>query len=254
MFRKYPKEGLVAQTYWRNHHTQTLEFVRQKQKCFFKFEKATMSLWEMISQLENIKDESDPDTNLPQSQHAFQTAERLRKHHPDKDWLHLVGLIHDCGKILLQFGEMQEHVVGDIYPVGVKHDPAIIYYDFFEDNPDWCKYDEDGLYEAGCGFDALCMSWGHDQYFSAVLTNHKTCVLPYEALYIIRYHSFYAWHQKGAYSKFANDRDRECLPYLKLFQECDLYSKHEEPICVNDLKPYYDGLMKKYGIDGNIYI
>ena len=44
-------------------------------------------------------DESDPDVDVPNSVHAFQTAERLRESHPDKDWLHLTGLIHDLGKV-----------------------------------------------------------------------------------------------------------------------------------------------------------
>lgn len=44
-------------------------------------------------------DESDPDTDLPNIVHAFQTAERARKEYPELDWLHLVGLIHDMGKV-----------------------------------------------------------------------------------------------------------------------------------------------------------
>lgn len=33
-------------------------------------------------------------------EHALQTAELCRMHHPDKDWLHLVGLLHGLGKLL----------------------------------------------------------------------------------------------------------------------------------------------------------
>ena len=42
-------------------------------------------------------DESDPDLDLPNIVHAFQTAERIRQEHPDKEWFQLVGLIHDLG-------------------------------------------------------------------------------------------------------------------------------------------------------------
>ena len=45
-------------------------------------------------------DESDPDIDLPNSVHAFQTAERIRAEHPDKEWFQLTGLIHDLGKVI----------------------------------------------------------------------------------------------------------------------------------------------------------
>ena len=37
-----------------------------------------------ITTLDNLVDESDPDIDLPNSVHAFQTAERIREKHPDK--------------------------------------------------------------------------------------------------------------------------------------------------------------------------
>lgn len=57
--------------------------------------------------LDDLVDESDPDVDFPNSFHAFQTAEGIRKAHPDKDWFHLVGLLHDLGKILALWGEPQ---------------------------------------------------------------------------------------------------------------------------------------------------
>ena len=44
---------------------------------------------------------------MPNSVHAFQTAERIRESHPDLDWFHLVGLVHDLGKIMALYGEPQ---------------------------------------------------------------------------------------------------------------------------------------------------
>lgn len=54
---------------------------------------------EALEKLNDLVDESDPDVDVPNIVHAFQTAERLREAHPDKDWLHLTGLIHDLGKV-----------------------------------------------------------------------------------------------------------------------------------------------------------
>jgi hypothetical protein len=43
-----------------------------------------MTIMEAITLLDNLIDESDPDIDLPNSVHAFQTAERIREAHPDK--------------------------------------------------------------------------------------------------------------------------------------------------------------------------
>lgn len=53
-----------------------------------------------LEKLNNLVDESDPDNSIPNIVHAFQTAERIRLEHPDDDWFHLTGLIHDLGKVL----------------------------------------------------------------------------------------------------------------------------------------------------------
>ncbi len=70
------------------------------------------------------------------------------------------------------------------------------------------------MYSAGCGLDQLLMSWGHDEYGYQVLKNHPKCTLPDEALYAIRFHSFYPYHTGKDYHQFANERDREFYPAL----------------------------------------
>lgn len=53
-----------------------------------------MSIWEACELLNEFVDESDPDLDEPQIEHLLQTAEAIRKDHPNEDWLHLAGLIH----------------------------------------------------------------------------------------------------------------------------------------------------------------
>merc|ERR1719392_66986 len=117
---------------------------------------------EALDMLNELVDESDPDLDLPNIVHAFQTAERIREEHPDKDWYHLVGLIHDLGKIMAFYGEPQWAVVGDTFPVGCKFAPSIVYgEDSFKDNKDVTdkRYNTDlGIYEKGCGFENVIMS------------------------------------------------------------------------------------------------
>ena len=84
-----------------------------------------------LEMLNELVDESDPDLDLPNIVHAFQvitifcilymctlnviiqTAERIRADHPDKEWLQLIGLIHDLGKVMAFYNEPQWCVVGE---------------------------------------------------------------------------------------------------------------------------------------------
>ncbi|MCH5684970.1 inositol oxygenase [Niabella sp. W65] len=49
--------------------------------------------------------------------------------------------------------------------------------------------------------------------------------LPEEGLYMLRYHSFYAWHREGGYDHLLDDHDRKMLKWVQLFNPYDLYSK-----------------------------
>jgi inositol oxygenase len=86
------------------------------------------------------------------------------------------------------------------------------------------------------------MSWGHDEYVYHMLKGH----IPEEGLYMLRYHSFYAWHREGAYDHLLDDHDRNMLKWVQLFNPYDLYSKSPEPPDWKKLKPYYEELVAKY--------
>ena len=66
---------------------------------WLKFDHVEATVMEALEMLNELVDESDPDIDLPNIIHAFQTAEQIRAKHPDKEWFHLVGLIHDLGKV-----------------------------------------------------------------------------------------------------------------------------------------------------------
>lgn len=92
-----PIQQRVRQTYRQMHLNQTFEFVRAKLESWCKFDKIQLSIRPALEMLNNLVDESDPDVDLPNIVHAFQTAEQLRADYPQLDWLHLTGLIHDLG-------------------------------------------------------------------------------------------------------------------------------------------------------------
>lgn len=98
-----------------------------------------------------------------------------------------------------------------------------------------------GMYKEGCGISNLLMSWGHNgqclvvivslnttdspphlsvcpsvrlkhgvssaEYLYQVLKNHTECRLPEEALWCIRFHSFFPWHTEGDYKEFETEGD-----------------------------------------------
>ncbi|XP_072327355.1 inositol oxygenase isoform X5 [Scyliorhinus torazame] len=156
----------VLNTYRLMHTYQTVEFVKGKISDWASCSQAQMTVMEALQALDQIVDESDPDVDFPNSFHAYQTAEEIRKVYPGLDWLQLVGLLHDVGKILSLWGEPQWCVVGDTYPVGCRFQDSIVYRDStFSDNPDLKdpRYSSlYGMYEPNCGLDKVLMSWGHD--------------------------------------------------------------------------------------------
>ena len=245
-FRNYdtPVRETVREFYRLNHTFQTYEFVQEKRAEFLKFDKKEMPVWDTFNFLNQLVDDSDPDTELDQFQHLLQTSEAIRADgHPD--WMILAGLMHDMGKVLCLFGEPQWAVVGDTFPVGCTYSDKVVYPEYFANNPDFQNNSyqtELGVYSKNCGLRKVNMSWGHDEYIYQMMKNY----LPEPGLYMLRYHSFYAWHREGAYSYLLDDHDREMLKWVKLFNPYDLYSKSATAPDWNQLKGYYEDLVGKY--------
>ena len=245
-YRNYdePARDTVKEFYKLNHTYQTYDFVMKKEKEFLSFDKKEMSVWGAFDFLNQLVDDSDPDTDLDQFQHLLQTSEAIRRDgHPD--WMVLTGLMHDMGKVLCLFGEPQWAVVGDTFPVGCAHSDKIVYPEFFSLNPDSTderyntKY---GVYAPNCGLRNVHMSWGHDEYVYQMMKDY----IPEPGLYMLRYHSFYSQHKENAYDHLMDDHDREMFKWVNVFNPYDLYSKNPTPPNWTELRPYYEDLIKKY--------
>lgn len=245
-FRQYDAEANpgVAEFYRINHHMQTVDYVLGKEKQYFGLTRGLKTVWEAAEYLNTLVDDSDPDTDLTQIEHLLQTSEAIRRDgHPR--WMVLVGFIHDLGKCLCLYGEPQWGVVGDTFPVGCAWSDQVVFPEYFQANPDrnvaeyQTKY---GIYEPGCGLEKLHLSFGHDGYIAEVMKPY----LPDEALYMLRFHSFYAWHRQDAYKYFENEKDKAMLPWVRKFNPYDLYSKGHTKPDLMQLKPYYDELFAEF--------
>ncbi|EEH19718.1 hypothetical protein PABG_01977 [Paracoccidioides brasiliensis Pb03] len=238
----------VKSFYFEQHEKQTVDFNLKARNEFHSKTRAYMSVWEAMEKLNTLIDDSDPDTTLTQIEHLLQTAEAIRRDGKPR-WMQLTGLIHDLGKLLYFFGAQgQWDVVGDTFPVGCAFDDRVVYSsESFKKNPDYgheiygTKY---GIYFPGCGLDNLMLSWGHDEYLYHIVKDQS--LLPPEALAIIRYHSFYAWHTSGAYMEFMNEHDKDMLKAVQAFNPYDLYSKNDASPNVEELKPYYLDLIDEF--------
>lgn len=258
-FRQYTQDTIsenVKRTYRLARLHQSVDYVRAMHKKYLSFERP-LTIQSVFDDLSTFVDISDPDISLPNFYHGVQTAESIRKDgHPE--WLQLVGLIHDIGKIMYKWGcdgdgttmYKQWGIVGDTFVVGCPLPDSLVYPELNALHPDrdHSVYNQSkcGMYHQHCGLHNVLCSWGHDEYLYQVL-KHNKCPLPEEALYIIRFHSLYAHHKDNAYTHLMNSTDHRMLPWLRLFNKYDLYTKNDKPLIVNpDTHAYYKGLIEKY--------
>ena len=112
-FRNYeaPARDTVREFYRLNHTYQTYDFVQAKRSEYLQFAKKEMPVWDAFEFLNQLVDDSDPDTDLDQFQHLLQTSEAIRRDgHPD--WMVLVGLMHAVslwGRKLWMFFPFHRH-------------------------------------------------------------------------------------------------------------------------------------------------
>jgi inositol oxygenase len=218
--------------------------VIEKKEQYCGLNRGKKNVWEMAEYLNTLVDDSDPDTDLTQTEHLLQTAEAIRKDgHPR--WFILAGFLHDLGKVLCLYGEPQWAVVGDTFPVGCAYSDEIVFPEFFAANPDSKvpQYQTScGIYAPNCGLDKVHLSFGHDEYIFHVTRRY----LPEEAQYMLRYHSFYPAHRHGAYRHLMSQHDERMFQWVQKFNPYDLYSKGRERPKTEDILPYYEDLVTEF--------
>ena len=241
----------VKENYKLARINQTIPYVKDRMAEFSLRAKTPMSIFETLDILSNFIDISDPDVDIPNAHHAFQTAEGARLNN-EPEWFQLTCLLHDLGKIMYLWGnhttgtsiKQQWGIVGDTYILGCKIPDTIVY-------PEYNKYQPNkndsilGIYTEKCGLSNCTLTWGHDEFMYRVLLNNKN-TLPEEALYIIRYHSLYLWHTNNEYTQFENGLDVKMKPWVQKFNTYDLYTKENIEVSMDDLRSYYKTLIDKY--------
>ncbi len=264
-FRNYDQSDATAAVrdhYKKMRQNQTYDYVRQMKKKYLTYD-TPMNLWDAFIKLNDLIDVSDPDLDLPNIQHLAQSAEAIRKDQRP-DWMQLVGLIHDLGKMMYikgcdKYGTSQNEqwgLVGDVFIVGAALPDTLVYPEFNKLNPDMQdpRYNTpNGVYAEHCGLDQLELAWGHDEYLYQVLKHHIGNKLPKEDMVMIRYHSFYPWHTGGSYTSLMNDQDVLYKKWITDFNQYDLYSKSKVTYDLDEIRTYYAPIAEKYLGTANIY-
>lgn len=145
---------------------------------------------------------------------------------------------------------------GDTFVLGCQiPNYAVVFPEFNILNPDMsnpCYNTLYGIYKPHCGLDQLMFAYGHDEYMFHMLIANQTTI-PQEGLDMIRYHSAYPLHEKGAYQHLLKQEDQERLEWIRLFNRYDLYTKDgNNDLKVEELWPYYKDLLAKYNLDGKL--
>ena len=126
-FRNYDQGETIAavkEHYRKMRSRQTYDYVKKMKTKYLKFDHP-LDIWDAMERLNLLIDVSDPDLNLPNIQHLIQSAEAVRADNRP-DWMQVVALIHDLGKVMYLWGEDEDGtsqaeqwgLVGDIFVVG----------------------------------------------------------------------------------------------------------------------------------------
>ncbi|KAG2487522.1 hypothetical protein HYH03_013803 [Edaphochlamys debaryana] len=256
-----------------NHARQTMDFVKRQTQLFGAMDKAQMGVWEALHTLNELREyeavlmaegnEAQDLSELPLLDHAFQTAELCRLHHPDMDWLHLVGLIHGLGKLLAhrKFGSQPQWAIcGETYPLGCRFSPHILGSQYFTANPDRRRraYNtQTGIYNPGCGLLSVVMSWSAPEYLYLILLLNRA-PMPEDALWVLRHAKFTTLSRPhSCYLPLCSREDMRRLPLLRSFQTLAAYRRQELPpgfaLEGEARTAYYTGLIHKYIGAGNLH-
>ena len=245
--RKYEENTKQSELYKEMYENQDLDFVLKMKQKYSKLDNVKITMNKALSLLDTFIDPSDPDVDEPNSVHAYQTAERIRRKYPEDKEYQIIGLIHDLGKVLFTFDEPDYVVVGDTFVVGAQLPSSMVYYEHTVSHPDRNNHPF-GIYGEKCGLDKLNISFGHDEYLYQVLKqNMDKHFISKRYMEVIRYHSFYPWHDKGEYVYFMSEYDYEIMDLIREFNQFDLYSKEDTELEITeDIKNYYNELLNEY--------
>jgi len=266
-FRDYfnHRHEIVFKHYEGMRINQTLDYSRRMYAKHHSFDHCKLTIWEALDKMDLFVDGSDPDIDMPNKIHMMQTAMCMRNK-GEPDWMQLIGMIHDLGKIIFMWGEYDDGqhassqwgIAGDTWVVGHPIPECVVF-------PELNKLNQDeqhpvygkgnGMYELNCGISALEFAYGHDEYLYHMIQYNQTqfekngiqyTPLPPEALAMIRYHSCYPLHSGKAYEHLYASGDSNLIKEVCHFNQYDLYTKADDVPDYETTKALLSDTVNKY--------
>jgi inositol oxygenase len=105
------EDSRVRKHYADMRRYQTEEYVKRMEQEWANFDHGNLTIRQAFKLLESYVDASDPDMTLPNVVHNFMTAEAAREA-GQPDWVQLVALLHDLGKIMFVWGKPEDGMSG----------------------------------------------------------------------------------------------------------------------------------------------
>ena len=185
---------------------------------------------------------------------SLAVAQACRAAHPHAEWLHLTGLIHSLGHVLLldDFGAQPAWSVrGESFPVGCKHSPNVPFSHYFSSNPDRRKKvfnSPSGIYKPGCGLENVLLSWSASEYLYTTLIT-QTHEVPAAAFFVLRCQNFSCLRDYGS---LLSGEDVANVPWVDEFRRIlkDEQAASEAAQgtkgCDAESLAYFRGLVQKY--------
>jgi len=260
----------------RQHYRQTwlrqsVSFVRAMREKYLKFQCKQIGVWEALQLAKDIP--SDPfgmnnDNSVPSLRtKLFRTAEEFRRvGHPD--WVQLVALIHDLGRIINSFetgsgyGVYNWTIMTSSGVVGCAPPTCAVFQEYRNLDPD--RHHEMynsplGMYEANTGMENLLLNWTGPEYMYYLLK--ENCVsIPEDGLVMLRLFQLRAWHTHNEYNHLANDADMVMRPLVADFDQGIRRGKQKsyglgdltDNECKNLWNSHYLNIMEKYDCAGKL--
>lgn len=261
------------QHYKQSWARQSLDYVWKMREQYSGFNLCKMNISKALRLVKNIpchsfkiKSENSSDNeDISIRTFMFTMAEEARLcGHPD--WLQLVALIHDLGRVIKLIDvsslmDFQEYdwtiaIVSRVVGCNPSRSTSFKEFSYLRSDSHDSRYNTNlGIYHEGCGLHGLDLTWTGQEYLYSML-KHNEVDIPYEGLSIIRYFLLNEWHTHGECQEFQSVDDEDLkslvLDFYNLRQRVkrNLNKELSDEDCDRLWKTHYEWIAMKYGCSG----
>ena len=230
----------VEAFYAANHKHQTLDFVLEKKREYLSLNRKTFTVWEALEFLNSLVDDSDPDVDFTQIEHALQTAESIRAADQPR-WFIVTGWsttsARSCASSASRSGRSSATRSRSAAAGRPRLSTATSSARIPTGSCPSIRPRTGSTSPAAASTTSTCRG-----ATTSTSTTRSRGSCPDEALYMLRYHSFYPWHKEEEYSHLLERQGPLDAEVGAGVQPLRPVSKGSARPNVEELMPYYEEL------------